>query len=772
MQAGTVPAGGRNAVMPAVFALTLLVGSGLLFLVQPMCAKMVLPLLGGSPGVWNTCMLFFQAGLLAGYAYAHAGPLWLGTRFHGILHLGLLLVPLLFLPIALGQEPPDPDASPVLWLLEALLISAGFPFVMLASNAPLLQKWFAASGHARARDPYFLYAASNLGSMAALLGYPFLVEPNFSLSRQSALWAAGYVALAILSFACAAYLLLSRRAGLAENDRLQIADRSVNSNLQSAICKLPSRSLRLSWLLLALVPSSLMLSVTTFLTTDIAAIPLFWVVPLALYLLTFILVFSGNPLVPHAVVLRWLPLMVVVLVFIKLSEATEPAGLVLGIHLLGMFWICLACHGELARRRPDADHLTEYYLWLALGGVLGGMFNALLAPSIFTSIVEYPLMLIAACLLLPRPGVPRDRPSVASSLVSRRWSRATIRDVALPVLLGLATVVLVVLGQKLRLQPGPMSVAAMFMAPVVIGYTFMERPVRFGMGLAAILLAGTLYSGVHGRTVYRARSFFGVHQVTEDAGFRKLVHGNTIHGLQSLDPAQQTVPLGYYHPKGPIGQLFKVMKDDRRLKRVALIGLGTGAMAAYAGPGQHWTFFEIDPEVIHIASPEAELFTYLRDARVRGGRIDVRPGDGRLNVAASDELFGMIVVDAFNSDSIPVHLLTREALEVYRSRLAPGGILAMHISNRYLHLERVLANLAQDSSPPMVCMIGDDRMLPEPDKDAGRLPAQWAVLARSADDLKMLLPQRLLWRAAQTGSALHVWTDDFSDLFRVFKWRE
>jgi spermidine synthase len=765
MQAGTGPAARRSAALPVLFALTLLVGSGLLFLVQPMCAKMVLPLLGGSPGVWNTCMVFFQAGLLAGYAYAHAGPLWLGTRAHGIVHLGLLLAPLLLLPIALGQQPPDPAGSPVLWLLEALVISAGLPFVMLASNAPLLQRWFAASGHVRARDPYFLYAASNLGSMAGLVGYPFLVEPNFSLTRQSSLWAAGYGVLAFLSFACAACFLLPRRGSGTGDGRLQIADRRLNSSLQSAICNLPSSSSRLSWLVLALVPSSLMLSVTTFLTTDIAAIPLFWVVPLALYLLTFILVFSGNPLIPHGVVLRWLPLVVLALVLVKLTEATEPAGVVLGVHLLGMFWICLACHGELARGRPAAEHLTEYYLWLALGGVLGGMFNALLAPKIFTAIVEYPLMLVAACVLLPR------QVAGAGPLISepRERKKVMILDVVFPMLLGLGTVVLIVLGQKLAVEPGPMSVAVMFMAPMIVSYTFMERPVRFGLGVAAVLLAATLYSGVHGRTVYRARSFFGVHQVTEAEGFRKLVHGNTVHGLQSLNPALQAEPLGYYHRNGPIGQLFTAMKDDPRLKRVALIGLGTGAMAAYARPGQHWTFLEIDPEVIRIASREARLFTYLHDA---GKAVDVRLGDGRLSLANSEERFGMIVVDAFNSDSIPVHLLTREALQIYRSRLRPDGILAMHISNRYLDLEPVLANLAQDARPPMECLIRTDRELPERDKQAGRLPALWAVLANSPDDLPLRRQAAFRWQAARVEPALHVWTDDFSNLFQVFKWRD
>jgi len=741
MQPGTGPERPHGVLTPLLFALTLVVGSGLLFLVQPMSAKMVLPLLGGSPGVWNTCMVFFQAGLLAGYAYAHAGPLWLGLRAHAVLHAGLLLLPFLLLPIALDQEPPDAEAWPPLWLLRTLVISVGLPFVVLAAGAPLLQKWFAASGHARARDPYFLYAASNVGSMAALLAYPLLVEPAFSLSRQSWLWTIGYGVLALLSILCVAPVAFA--------SKLIALSGSGETSVRA--------SGRVSWLLLALVPSSLLLSVTTLLSTDIAAIPLFWVVPLAIYLLTFILVFAGKPVVPHAFVLRWLPLVVLLLVMIKLTEATQPVGLLLGIHLLGLFWICLACHGELARKRPAAAHLTEYYLWLALGGVLGGIFNALVAPLIFTSLLEYPLMLIAVCLLVPR------RPEDARPLRS-----FTCLDFVLPLILGLATAGLVWLGQDLALEPGPISVAVMFMVPVVIAYTFMDRPLRFSLGLAAILLAGALYSGVMGRTVYRARSFFGVHQVTEIGGFRKLVHGNIPHGLQSLDPAQQHVPLGYYHPNGPMGKTLTTLRHDPRLNRVALIGLGTGALATYAKPPQHWTFFEIDPEVIRIASPEARLFTYLRDAR----GVDVRAGDGRLSVAKSAERFGLIVVDAFNSDSIPVHLLTREALQIYRSRLTRGGILAIHISNDYLDLEPVLASLARDAGPPMECLIWNDRFVPEQDKAMGRLPSQWAVLADSAGDLKILLEARLPWQAARLDPALRIWTDDFSNLIQVLKWRD
>jgi spermidine synthase len=751
----------RGWALPAFFAVTMLLASGLLFLVQPMCAKMVLPLLGGTPGVWNTCMVFFQAGLLAGYAYAHAGPRWLGPRGHAVFHLGLLAVPLLFLPIALGQIPPNPEDPPALWLLHALLLSAGLPFFILATTAPLLQRWYAALG---ARDPYYLYAASNVGSMAALLGYPFLVEPNFSLSRQSFHWTAGYAIAAALIAGC---VVVSYARGWHATP--------VQTYKSSELA--PRLSDRLHWLVLALVPSSLMLSITTFLTTDIAAIPLFWVVPLALYLLTFILVFAGTPLLPHNVFLHWMPLLIIVLVVIRLTEATQPVGLLLGIHVFGLFWICMCCHGELARRRPAATYLTEYYLWLALGGVLGGMFNALVAPVIFTSVVEYPLMLVAACLLLPgraggvspliSPPSARTTPVPVRGTLKNQGAHAPrspfARDCLFPALLGLATLGLVLLGNRLRVEPGPLSVAVMFLLPIVICYTFVERPLRFGLGMAAVLLAAGFYPGVHGRTLYQARSFFGVYRVTEERGFRKLVHGNTVHGMQSLDPEEGEYPLTYYHRDGPIGKLLTALKGDPRLERVGLVGLGTGALAYYAQPGQHWTFFEIDPEVIRIAGPDAELFTYLRRCQAT---VDVIAADGRLGLAGSSDRFGVIIVDAFNSDAIPAHLLTREALQVYRSRLKPEGLLAFHISNRYLDLEPVLNSLAEHAKPRMTCLVWDDRA--QIDRATGRMPAQWAVMVSAP---KSLSPEGG-WLPARRNSALRVWTDDFSNLFEVFKWRD
>jgi spermidine synthase len=730
-----------------LYSLTLFVSAALFFLAQPLCAKMLLPRLGGAPGVWNTCMVFFQAGLLAGYAYAHIGPRVLGKKGHALVHLGLMVVALAFLPIALNQEDPPGDANPVFWLLTTLVLSAGLPFFLLAGSAPLLQSWFASSGKSGSRDPYFLYSASNLGSLLALFSYPLLLEPNLILSWQSSGWAIGYGLLVFLTGVCSLVLWEKHKNNF---DTQGTVFQSV-----SDAPDLPR--LRLRWALLALVPSSLMLSVTSYLTTDLACIPLFWVVPLGIYLLTYILAFSGKFSGMTGFVRGGLPLVVLLLVLVFLSEANEPLALVMGLHLAGFFWIAMACHGELARTRPPVEHLTEFYFWLALGGVLGGAFNALLAPWIFNTIAEYPLMLVLACILVGAPKRGRAEAQEGGQSPKWKWSDSLFSDLVFPILLFGLTLAFVLGVRHYKLDPGPVSIAVVFALPILICYTFMERPLRFGLGLGAILLASTFYSGIHGDVVFQQRSFFGVHRVTEKEGFRFLIHGTTVHGQQSLDPVEQHEPLTYYHRKSPIGQVFKALKGDPRLNKVGLIGLGTGALACYSEENQQWTFFEIDPAVIDIAR---RRFTYLPNAR---GKIQVVRDDGRIGMAKSADAFGLIIVDAFNSDAIPLHLLTREALAIYRSKLRKDGILAFHISNRYVDLEPVLANLAQDAG--MVCLVQRDRNM---DRTAGKWASDWVVLTNAAADLKTLANHH--WQAARTRPSLPVWTDDFSNLFSVFQW--
>jgi hypothetical protein len=801
--------------LAVLFTLTLFVSAFLLFLVQPMLARMVLPRLGGTPAVWNTCMVFFQALLLAGYAYSHATPAWLGARRQALIHVVILLLPLAMLPIAVSVDwsPPD-SANPMAALLVLLFVTVGLPFFVVATSGPLLQRWFASTGHRQANDPYFLYAASNLGSMIALLGYPFLFEPRFGLSVQSRLWTAGYCLLVVLTAWCAA--LVWRRPPLQASGQESIPP----------LIRLSWRR-RLHWVVLAFVPSSLMLSVTMYLTTDISSIPLLWVLPLSLYLLTFILAFARRRLVPLSVVFHLMPLVVLSIVMVLLSEATDPVFLLIAIHLLGLFWVGLACHGLLAEDRPPVGHLTEFYLWLSVGGVLGGLFNALVAPLIFNSIVEYPIVLVLACLLLrakanrrpleqapssrsmpegagasenilagtpaltvplratpadgengtavavapamataiqtavgmaPRPKVPRDEGESA-----RRRG-----DIVFPLVLGAATAAAILLCQKVGVQPGPKSLALMFAVPVVVCYTFHERPLRFALGIAAVLLASNLYQGVLGKLEYRTRTFFGVHRVTLDpAGqYRVLVHGNTIHGKQSLDPDRRGKPLSYYYPTGPVGQLFAALQNDPRTNRVGIIGLGCGTMVAYAKPGQHWTYFEIDPAVARIAQ-DPNLFTFWHDAEAAGTHLDVVFGDARLTLEHTDEHFGLFVVDAFSSDAIPVHLLTREALRLYLDHLDKGGLLAINISNRYLDLEPVVAELANDSH--LFCLLDDDRFTDNGEEQNGKTKSIWVVMARREGDIPRLRFQGGVWAPPSPRVALPVWTDDYSNIFKVFR---
>ncbi len=774
--------------MSALFAITLFVSAFLLFFIQPMFAKMILPLLGGTPAVWNTCLVFFQAALLAGYGYAHLAPSWLGVRRQAVLHLGLLLLPVWFLPIAVaGNAAPPSDAYPIPWLLGLLLVSVGLPFFVVSTNGPLLQRWFASTGHPAAKDPYFLFAASNLGSMVALLSYPVLVEPTLSLANHSRLWTVGYGLLVALMFGCAVMVWRARLSSVvrspwsvAKNPRLRTTDYGLRA------------ARRLRWVALAFVPSSMMLSVTTYLTTDIAAIPLLWVIPLTIYLLSFILVFARRPVLPHFGLARLLPLVILLLALVMLSEATGPVWLLLLLPLLALFMVAMVCHGELARDRPPPEHLTEFYLWLSVGGVLGGLFNALVAPLIFNAVVEYPLVLVLACLLRPVPA--RDEsssagkaPERAASLVRSQagaWERGaspfqfsiSVMDLVLPVLLGLLTAGLVLalqsfgegLVQKLTssgLEPAQVIVGLGFGPAAVACYTFLHRPMRFGLGIGALLLASACYQGVHGTVIYRERSFFGVHRVSEAHNLRRLVHGNTVHGRQSLDPARRREPLAYYSRTGPIGQVFATFSGAAAKREVAIIGLGAGSLAAYGEAGQHFTYYEIDPAVVRIAWDE-RYFTFVSDSHAR---VDYVLGDARLTLKekAKEHQYGLIIMDAFSSDAIPLHLLTRQALQLYKDKLADDGVMAFHISSRYLDLQPVLSDLAADAK--MVCLARDDLEVDRTEADNGKDPSQWLVMAHQREDLKDLARDRR-WLELKARRGVSVWTDDFSNIFSVFRW--
>ncbi|HVF10409.1 MAG TPA: fused MFS/spermidine synthase [Abditibacteriaceae bacterium] len=746
-----------------LYTLTIFTSAVLLFVVQPMFARLALPLLGGTPAVWNTALVFFQAVLLAGYAYAHWSTAWLGVRRQAVLHLAVLLAPLLVLPIAMpaGWTPPT-QQSPVLWLLGLMGVAVGLPFFAVSATSPLLQKWLAGTGHRAARDPYFLYAASNLGSMLALLSYPLWLEPQLRLMEQSRFWMWGYVLLVMLLAGCAVRLWLSPAAS---SDATESLDTEITPRPEAE--PVTARR-RLRWVLLSFVPSSLMLSVTTFLSTDIAAIPLLWVIPLSLYLLTFIIVFANRAVWRQHFVRRLMPIAILPVVVVLTINLAHPVGLLVPFHLLGFFVMALACHGALAEERPAPLHLTEFYLWMSLGGVLGGIFCALIAPLVFKSVVEYPLTIVLGCLLGLQPGPKSQIPNPKSEIPNSRHRVQHMLDFALPLGVLLATAVLVMILRARDWNYNDKALALAFSLPALACLFFARRPLRFALGIGAVLLS-TLFLEERSsqRVLHADRSFFGVHRVVADAeGHRHdLIHGNILHGQQSFEPGRRHEPLTYYFRTGPIGRAFAALDKTWR-RPIAVVGLGAGAMACYGKAGRRMDFYEIDPNIERIAR-DPRLFTHLRDSR---GAVRVILGDARLSLkAAPNGEYSMIALDAYSSDAIPIHLITREAMRLYLDKLEPHGILAFHISNRYFNLEPVVANLARDAG--LVCLSWKDYEVSEAEENLGKSHSHWVLVARRKTDFGKLAADKR-WKAGRINPQAGVWTDDFSSVLTVFRWRQ
>jgi hypothetical protein len=725
--------------MSALFTATVLLGASLLFLVQPMVGKRLLPQLGAAPAVWNTCLVFFQAVLLAGYAYAHGAAAWLSARRRLVLHAALVLVPLLVLPVAGVVPAPPGQANPTAWLLQELARSVGLPFLVLSASGPVLQSWFSSTTHPRASSPWFLFAASNVGSLLALLAYPTLVEPRLPLRAQGVLWSGAYGVYAVLVLGCAVRTWHALpAAALAARSRTQGGRAPGPRPLQVA-----------RWIALSAVPSSLTLGVTTHLATDVASLPLLWVLPLSLYLLTFVAAFSRASAPATRSAARLLPILALLVTMLTIGGLAIPLGPSVLLHLLLFTAAALVCHGQLAQSRPAVGHLTGYYLAIAFGGMLGGAANALVAPAIFDGVVEYPLAIVLACALRPaRAG---------------RQGRAGPRAPAVAALLaGALTLGVVLWGNHAEARP-PLY-AALLAVPVLVAYAVASRPRPFAVAVGLMLLAGSFARGRYGPVVHAERTFFGVYRVHEDraSGRRVLMQGTTLHGAQSLDPALRHEPMAYYHRRGPFGQAFSALPAASR-SRVAVVGLGAGALASYARPGQSWTFFEIDPAVERIAR-DARWFSYLSDC---GERCSVVIGDARLSLSRVPErAFDLLVLDAFSSDAIPVHLVTREAFVLYFSRLSEGGAVLVHYSNRHLALEPVLGRVAHAQG--LVALTEVDAG--GKDAASGRMPSEWMVIARDARDVgPLIVDARWVPVGASRGAPL--WTDDFSSLAGVLRLR-
>lgn len=719
------------------FAAAIFTSAFLLFWVQPLFSKMILPLLGGAPSVWNTAMMFFQLVLLAGYGYAHLLTRRVaGLRWQVAIHGAVVAVGLAFLPFAVAQDlTPPTDGSPIFWLVGLLALSVGWPFFALSASAPLLQAWFARSGHRASNDPYFLYAASNAGSLLALLAFPVLLEPELTLAGQAGAWRYGYGGLLLMLILLGVALLRARSSSLAMKQAPEQSD-------------IPWRQ-RLTWVALAFVPSSLLLGVTTHITTDIASAPLFWVLPFALYLLTFIIAFAWRGRqAQHWILMAQAAGIIAVLATTVLTVAYGLGGSVgamVSVHVFAFFTTALMCHGELARRRPAPSGLTTFYFCMSIGGALGGIFNALIAPALFSTDLEYYLALVAACAL---------RGLAAGDARSFHW-----RDALFALLLGLFVVLVVYYATS-----GPTLVILTRLLFLLICsmtlYWFSHRSNRFALGAAA-MLAGILLVENTVDVLHSERSFFGINKILrmDQKGQIALVQGTTMHGAEFIDRARRDEPLTYYAYSGPLGQALAYAGPR---PRAVLIGLGTGALACYREPPFDWTFFEIDGAVEKIAR-DTRFFHYLDDCK--GAKI--RLGDGRLLLQKEpDRSYDLIVVDAFSSDAIPTHLMTREALALYLRKLKPKGIILFNLSNKYLRLGPVLSN-----GVASVGAFGRRQLYYPSDAEAkqGAVGSEWMVIAASESDLGFLSHDKR-WELTRAGPDAAPWTDDFSNIFRVIVW--
>jgi hypothetical protein len=555
-------------VLLIVFTLSMFVSATLLFWVEPMLAKMALPLLGGTPAVWNTCLVFFQMVLLMGYLYAHAATKWLGRRTQVTLHIALVLSAIVVLPVRIpsGWEPPA-QGSPVLWILGMLSVTVGLPFFLLSSSTPIMQRWFADSGHKGASDPYFLYAASNMGSMAGLLGYPLVLEPELRLSVQSQFWSYGYALFIGMTMICGALVWRSQRQPIP--DIAEPATQAGEIELRNVWPQ------RIRWIGLAFVPSSLMMGVTTVLTTDVPAIPLFWVLPLAIYLLSFALVFGRRQSISHAWLVRTAPFLLAVSLIVEVFKLNLPLLVLFPLYLLTLFQVAMVCHGELAIHRPEVSRLTEFYLWISVGGVLGGIFNALVAPVVFSTVLEFPLVLILAALLRPSPGQP-----VLTADEERKEVR---RDLLLPLALGLCWIA-VMFGLP---HAGPLAgrVAGVLFFPmlgfaVILCLIFGWRPMRVAVSMAVIFAGSLMSSGAYGQAIWTGRNFFGVLRVTNSSNgeLRYLIMVACFMDRKVSTPREAVSPFRTTPARGRQEAFFERFMQRR----------STEAVGTFANPGGRW----------------------------------------------------------------------------------------------------------------------------------------------------------------------------------------
>ena len=710
-----------------VFAILSFVSAFLLFSVQPMIGKMLLPLVGGTPAGWVVAMAFFQLALLMGYFLAH-GLSKLPVRAHGLSFLGLLFLTLLFLPFNLKShaailgEVPSPLA-----VLALLALSVSLPFTILSASAPTIQRLFASTPHARANDPYFLYAASNLGSLIGLFSYPLVIEPFFTLTVQAMLWKAVFMALAVVVL-----------AGMV---CVQAVVPAISAPTATTKQNAPDWKRRLNWVLLAFIPSSLMLGVTMHITTDLVAVPMIWVVPLGIYLLTYIFAFARKTLISANIMTATHILAVATAIgFFGFIDFTRYAWQGIALNLAAFGITALYCHRRLAADRPDATQLTEFYLLLSLGGALGGMFNAFIIPAITNFRVEYHIILVFSLLLNPAIRRPFSSLSLtglvagALGMVAYALISVFVPEFLKPYwgLLGLISFILMTLHPRTSVLAALVVVSIVTFRINILNHLFIER--NF-FGQTRVYLTHINYKGRMQIVHY-------------------LFHGSTTHGLQVLsDEELAKTPTTYFVRSGPVGSIFKVFPRSN----IGVIGLGAGTLACYPQEGRHFTFYEIDPAIVYVAR---KYFAYLKlcapDAKII-------LGDGRLELAKTDERYDILFLDAFSSDTIPTHLITAEAMRLYLEKTSDDGLIIFNVSNRFLDFAPLLASMAAQFDLQNLYM--QDRVQEEP----YGYDSQWMVLARKNVDLSALKTGNMQFQEMPP-SAIKPWTDDHSNILDVVRW--
>ncbi len=801
----------------ALFTIGIFAGSFMLFLIQPIVGKILLPLLGGAPAVWTTCMLFFQAALLAGYLYADKSIALLGCNRQSVLHLMMMIGSWLLLPVSIDTAGLETaHASPANWLLSRLTASIGLLFFLLASNAPLLQRYYSQSGQPDAENPYFLYAASNAGSLLALLAFPFILEPFMGADSIRRLWSAGYILLTLILGACS--FMIWKQAdnkdfatfefenrdplrhpgvcapeGKSEDLRDCMQDSRLRGNggpltpstgqdrlmnrKSGAGIMVPGWSDNLRWAFYGFLPCSAMLAATTHITADIASAPLLWLLPLAGYLLSFILAFARSPYWRQIRWQRYLFPVTLLCLLMYYYVLTERAWLSIGTHLLFMLLTGMFFHSRLAAGAPPARFLNRFYVWISAGGVAAGLFNGILAPLLFKTQFEYFLTMLAAALTV---AFLSDR-QLNEGLTLRRETLVSLA-------FGLVFCLLTYYSRNGADELFSIDTAKQLFFSIFLIHLYYRMPFTAGASLLLIFVmlqaAGTPSET---RVLHRERSFFGILKVsklstdgeTRDSDlkiagvvdiFHRLHHGNTLHGVERRVKVRERFPLSYYSREGPIGALFRTGLINRNCKNIGVVGLGAGTLAWYGRSWQSMDFFEIDPAMIRIAR-NPDFFSFLTDSQATWRII---AGDARVKLhEIPDNSYDLLIIDAYSSGSVPMHLLTLQAFELYRSKIRPDGLIVFHVSNRYLKLEPIIRRICDQLG--MNCL----EAFYEPERDSIRYDwydqdqmagSHWVAASPRREKLD-LLKNTGLWKPMPEYANYKLWTDDYASLLQAYNWR-